>query len=113
MDERHLGRERKLHHLSYLVGHQRLVLCKGKLREVRALKSAMVPVVNTVTNKVSRLLGKDETVRWMNMAIYQGQPSKKSLNTVVSTTGIQESWCTSRTDWCVLGYGGFCKPFVS
>jgi len=89
VDERHLGRERKLRHLSHLVGHQRLALRKGKLLEVRALKSAMAPVVNTVTNKVSRLLGKDETVRWMNMAIYQGQPSKKSLNTVVSTAGMQ------------------------
>jgi len=48
----------------------------------------MVLVVNTFTNKVSRLLGKDENVRWMNMAIYQGQPSKKSLNTVVSAAGI-------------------------
>ena len=64
------------------------MLRKGKLPEVRGLKAVMVLVVNTVTNKVSRLLGKDETVRWMNMAIYQGQPSKKSLNTVVSTAGI-------------------------
>ena len=47
-------------------------------------------MVNTVTNKVARLLGKDETVRWMNLAIYQGQPSKKSLNTMVSTAGIPE-----------------------
>jgi len=44
-------------------------------------------VVNTFTNKVSRLLGKDETVRWMNIAIYQGRPSKKSINTVVSMPG--------------------------
>ena len=47
-------------------------------------------MVNVVTNKVARLLGKDETVRWMNLAIYQGQPSKKSLNTVVSMAGTQE-----------------------
>ena len=65
------------------------MLRKGKLPEVRGLKIAMVLVVNTFTNKVSRLLGKDETVRWMNMAIYQGQPSKKSLNTMVSTARIQ------------------------
>ena len=45
-------------------------------------------VVNTVTNRVSRLLGKDETVRWMNLAIYQGQPAKKTLNTVVRVAGI-------------------------
>ena len=45
---------------------------------------ASISVVNIVTNRVARLLGKDETVRWMNLAIYQGQPAKKSLNTVVS-----------------------------
>lgn len=41
------------------------------------------PVVNTVTNKVSRLLGKDETVRFMNLSLYQGAPAKKGLLTVV------------------------------
>lgn len=50
------------------------------------LKSVRILVVNIVTNRVSRLLGKDETVRWMNLAIYQGQPAKKSLNTAVSMT---------------------------
>lgn len=50
------------------------------------LKSARILVVNIVTNRVARLLGKDETIRWMNLAIYQGQPAKKSLNTVVSMT---------------------------
>lgn len=48
------------------------------------LTSVRILVVNTVTNRVARLLGKDETVRWMNLAIYQGQPAKKSLNTLVS-----------------------------
>jgi peptidylprolyl isomerase domain and WD repeat-containing protein 1 len=43
-----------------------------------------IPVVN-ITNKVARLLGKDETVRWMNLAIYQGQP--KSL-TMASIAGL-------------------------
>ena len=41
-------------------------------------------VVNTVTNRVVRLLGKDETVRWMQMTLYQGAPAKKGLTTVVS-----------------------------
>ena len=53
-------------------------------REFSETLDLMSLVVNTVTNKVARLLGKDETVRWMNLAIYQGQPAKKSLNTVVS-----------------------------
>ena len=40
-------------------------------------------VVNTVTNRVVKLLGKDETVRWMNLSLYQGAPQKKGFQTVV------------------------------
>ena len=29
-----------------------------------------IPVVKTITNKVARLLGKVETVGWVNLAIY-------------------------------------------
>ena len=38
--------------------------------------------MNTVTNRVVRLLGKDETVRWMNLSLYQGSPAKKGITTV-------------------------------
>lgn len=38
--------------------------------------------MNTVTNRVVRLLGKDETVRWMNLSLYQGAPAKKGITTV-------------------------------
>ncbi|KAH9936366.1 uncharacterized protein B0H18DRAFT_950676 [Fomitopsis serialis] len=41
-------------------------------------------VVNTVTNRVVRLLGKDETVRWMNMTLYQGAPAKRGLTTAAA-----------------------------
>ncbi|KXN88078.1 Peptidyl-prolyl cis-trans isomerase cyp15 [Leucoagaricus sp. SymC.cos] len=41
-----------------------------------------IKVVNTVTNRVVRLLGKDEAVRFMNLSLYQGAPSKRSLTTV-------------------------------
>ncbi|KAJ7675792.1 hypothetical protein DFH06DRAFT_1266388 [Mycena polygramma] len=41
-----------------------------------------VKVVNTVTNRVVRLLGKDEVVRWLNLALYQGAPSKKGVTTM-------------------------------
>lgn len=41
-----------------------------------------IKVVNTVTNRVARLLGKDEAVRFMNLSLYQGAPSKKSITTV-------------------------------
>ncbi|KAK7048388.1 peptidyl-prolyl cis-trans isomerase cyp15 [Favolaschia claudopus] len=41
-----------------------------------------IKVVNTVTNRVVRLLGKDEPVRWMNLSLYQGAPAKKSVTTM-------------------------------
>jgi hypothetical protein len=40
-------------------------------------------VVNIVTNKVSRLLGKEENGRWLNLALYQGAPKKKGMLTTV------------------------------
>lgn len=40
------------------------------------------PVVNTVTNRVVRLLGKDETVRLMNLTLYQGAPAKQGRTTL-------------------------------
>ena len=43
----------------------------------------LLVVVNTVTNRVVRLLGKDETVRWMQLTLYQGAPAKKGLTTAV------------------------------
>lgn len=39
--------------------------------------------MNTISNKVVRILGKDETSRWMNLALYQGAPSKKGFSTIV------------------------------
>ena len=85
MDERHLGRERKFHHLPHPIGYQRSVSSESNPPKIWKLKFARTLVVNIITNKVARLLGKDETVRWMNLAMYQGRPAKKSLNTVVST----------------------------
>ena len=46
------------------------------------LLSPRSTVVNTVTNRVVRLLGKDESVRWMNLSLYQGAPAKKGVTTV-------------------------------
>jgi peptidylprolyl isomerase domain and WD repeat-containing protein 1 len=40
--------------------------------------------VNTVTNKVARLIGKDESLRFLNLAVYQGAPAKKGVTTLVS-----------------------------
>ncbi|ESK87163.1 peptidyl-prolyl cis-trans isomerase [Moniliophthora roreri MCA 2997] len=41
-----------------------------------------IKVVNSVTNRVVRLLGKDEVVRFMNLSVYQGAPSKRAVTTV-------------------------------
>ncbi|KAH8104727.1 hypothetical protein BXZ70DRAFT_611890 [Cristinia sonorae] len=43
-----------------------------------------IKVVNTVTNRVVRLMGKDETVRWMYLTLYQGAPAKKGLTTAAA-----------------------------
>ena len=43
-------------------------------------------VLNIVTNRVVRLLGKDEVVRFLNFGIYQGAPAKRSLTTMVCRT---------------------------
>lgn len=36
-----------------------------------------------MTNRVVRLLGKDEALRFMNLSLYQGAPAKKTITTVV------------------------------
>ena len=36
-----------------------------------------------VMNHVMHLLGKDKTVCWMNLSLYQGTPAKKGITTVV------------------------------
>jgi len=36
-------------------------------------------MVNITTNKVSRLLGRTENARFMNLALYQGAPRKKGM----------------------------------
>ncbi|KAJ3539228.1 hypothetical protein NM688_g6396 [Phlebia brevispora] len=43
-----------------------------------------IKVVNTVTNRVVRLLGKDETVRWMQLTLYQGAPAKQGHATAAA-----------------------------
>ncbi|KAF8583128.1 peptidyl-prolyl cis-trans isomerase [Ramaria rubella] len=40
-----------------------------------------IKVVNTYTNRVVRLLGKDETGRWLNLSLYQGAPAKLGFKT--------------------------------
>jgi peptidylprolyl isomerase domain and WD repeat-containing protein 1 len=41
-----------------------------------------IKVVNTVTNKVARVLGKDENLRFLDLALFQGAPAKKGIQTI-------------------------------
>ncbi|KAI2777305.1 hypothetical protein F4815DRAFT_481637 [Daldinia loculata] len=41
-----------------------------------------VKVLNTYTNQIVKVYGKDEHIRPINLAIYQGQPQKKGVTTV-------------------------------
>jgi peptidylprolyl isomerase domain and WD repeat-containing protein 1 len=52
-------------------------------------------VINTFTNRVVKVYGRDENFRTLNLAIYQGQPLKKGITTVAMAASanpiIQES----------------------
>ena len=41
-----------------------------------------IKVLNTFTNQIVKMYGKDENFRAVNLAIYQGQPQKKGITTV-------------------------------
>jgi peptidylprolyl isomerase domain and WD repeat-containing protein 1 len=41
-----------------------------------------IKVINTVTNRMVRLFGKDESHRFTNLALYQGAPKKKEITTL-------------------------------
>ena len=41
-----------------------------------------IKVINTLTNRVVKVFGKDEPFRALNLALYQGQPQKKGIMTV-------------------------------
>ncbi|KAH0534192.1 hypothetical protein FGG08_007218 [Glutinoglossum americanum] len=41
-----------------------------------------VKVINTLTNRVVKVFGRDENIRALNLCLYQGQPQKKGVVTV-------------------------------
>ncbi|KAF8319014.1 hypothetical protein DL93DRAFT_2053995 [Clavulina sp. PMI_390] len=43
-----------------------------------------IKVVNILNNRVVRLLGKDETGRWLNLSLYQGAPAKKGMSSLAA-----------------------------
>ncbi|KIM28414.1 hypothetical protein M408DRAFT_8792 [Serendipita vermifera MAFF 305830] len=50
-----------------------------------------IKVVNITTNKVVRLLGKEESMRWLNLSLYQGAPAKKGFVTAVAILAMAAS----------------------
>ncbi|KAG0043987.1 Peptidyl-prolyl cis-trans isomerase cyp15 [Gryganskiella cystojenkinii] len=63
-----------------------------------------IKVVNTHSNKVVKLIGKSEPHRFMNVAIYQGAPKKKSILTMAMAASdnavIKESELRDPTLFC-------------
>ncbi len=57
----------------------------GSLRgyHVHQVANRDFPTVNIFTNKVVRILGKDDPNRWINISLYQGAPAKKGFTTAV------------------------------
>ena len=46
-----------------------------------------IKIINIHTNKCVRIIGKNENVRFLSLALYQGKPNKgKAAATIVSTT---------------------------
>ena len=41
-----------------------------------------IKVINTLTNRVVKVFGKEENFRSVNLCLYQGQPEKKGLVTI-------------------------------
>lgn len=41
-----------------------------------------IKVINTFTNRVVKVFGKDENIRSINLCLYQGQPEKKGVVTI-------------------------------
>ncbi|KAK1924722.1 peptidyl-prolyl cis-trans isomerase [Papiliotrema laurentii] len=78
-----------------------------------------IKVINTVTNKVVRVLGKEETLRFLNLSLYQGAPAKKGFTTLAMAASanplLQEKatrdphlFCTAykRSRFYLFGKGG-------
>lgn len=54
---------------------------KGELHRADDRRK-LTAVINTVTNKVVRVLGKEENLRFLNLSLYQGAPAKKGFTTL-------------------------------
>lgn len=54
-----------------------------QFRSIYRPSTECIEVVNITTNKVAKILGKDDPNRWLNLSLYQGSPAKKGFTTAV------------------------------
>jgi len=66
-----------------------------------------IKIVNTVTNRMVRLLGKDETHRFTNLALYQGAPKKKEIHDLAMAASENPLLAESEAEDPIL----FCTAF--
>ncbi|BEJ15987.1 hypothetical protein CspHIS471_0505920 [Cutaneotrichosporon sp. HIS471] len=62
-----------------------------------------IKVVNTVTNKVVRVIGKDENLRFLNLTLFQGAPSKQMQTLAMAASAnplLQEKAARDPTLFC-------------
>jgi len=66
-----------------------------------------IKIVNTVTHRMVRLLGKDETHRFTNLALYQGAPKKKEIHDLAMAASENPLLAESEAEDPIL----FCTAF--
>lgn len=101
-----VGWERQFCAVSYVIRNQRCILLLPY--DVFIFLTNFL-VVNTVTNRVVRLLGKDENCRWLNLSLYQGAPAKTGFKTAVRLM-FPSSGLTNRP---IIGYGCLSESYFS
>lgn len=67
-----------------LVGIKGTTRIACSLAPSQLLTYPLSKVINTITNRLVRILGRDENHRFLNISLYQGAPIKKGLQTIVS-----------------------------
>ncbi|KAL7009101.1 Peptidyl-prolyl cis-trans isomerase cyp15 [Cystobasidiomycetes sp. EMM_F5] len=65
-----------------LVGIKGTTRIACSLAPSQLLTYPLSKVINTITNRLVRILGRDENHRFLNISLYQGAPIKKGLQTI-------------------------------
>ena len=69
-----------------------------------------IKIVNIVTNRMVRLLGKDESHRFLNLALYQGAPKKKETTSLAMAASENPLLADAETIDPILFCTAFRKP---